>query len=115
MSFPGALYIFLNIHPSIRKPHGEVHFFNVEEDYQKGVEYYRKSMPYTTPEETTIEKSPNYLECPECAQRIHEFNSSIKLILIVRDPTDRLVSEYLHHKARHRFVRYENIDYIYSV
>ena len=53
-------------------------------------------MPLTKPGELTVEKTPNYFEKDVGPSRVHHFNSSIKLIMIVRDPTRRLVSDYTH-------------------
>ena len=61
-------------------------------------------MRYSTPGQITMEKTPNYFENPNGAERIYKFNTSIKLILIVRDPTKKVVSEYVHHRAFHRYV-----------
>ena len=61
-------------------------------------------MPRSTLGQITIEKTPNYFDHSKCAKRIYEFNSSIKLILLVRDPAKRVVSEYAHNAAFHRYI-----------
>ena len=47
----------------------------------------------------TIEKSPKYFVHPEAPARIKAMNANIKLLLIVRDPVVRLVSDYTHEIA----------------
>ena len=59
-------------------------------------------MLYSTPGQITIEKTPTYFTTPESAGRINKFNSSIKLILIVKDPTKRIISEYAHQRDHNR-------------
>ncbi|GFO42045.1 sulfotransferase [Plakobranchus ocellatus] len=53
-------------------------------------------MPPSFGHQITIEKTPSYAESKLALQRIHRFNSSIKLIVIVRDPVIRLQSSYAH-------------------
>ncbi len=40
------------------------------------------------------EKSTSYLEYPECARRIDETLPGVKLIVVLRDPVERAVSNY---------------------
>ena len=98
-----GLITFLMMHPDIRRKQGlsEPHFFNRDDVYMKGVTEYLNFMPYSEPGKITIEKTPDYFVAPNVPERIHRFNSSIRLLLIVRDPTKRLVSEYTHH-AHHK-------------
>ena len=52
----GALMKFLRQHPDIKTPHGEVHFFDREPNFQKGIEYYRGLMSESYAYQITIEK-----------------------------------------------------------
>jgi [heparan sulfate]-glucosamine 3-sulfotransferase 5 len=76
-----------------------------------GLEWYRHRMPYTRHQQTTggqavqitIEKTPGYWIGQEVPQRVHAMNESIKLLVIVRDPVDRAISDYTQiHEARVR-------------
>lgn len=89
-----ALLEFLNLHPAVQKASDEVHFFDDDEKYRQGLEWYRSQMPFSLPDQITIEKSPAYFVTDSAPHRIHAMNSSIKLILIVRDPVTRLISDY---------------------
>lgn len=51
-------------------------------------------MPFSFPHQITIEKSPAYFITEEVPERIFKMNSSIKLLVIVREPTIRAVSDY---------------------
>lgn len=55
----------LNLHPRIQKSAGEVHFFDRDENYLKGLEWYRRKMPHSFKGQITIEKSPSYFVTPE--------------------------------------------------
>lgn len=62
-------------------------------------------MPYSSKEQITIEKSPAYFITESVPQRIHAMNSSIKLIIIVRDPVTRLISDYAQLAAKEAAIR----------
>lgn len=68
--------------------------------YDQGLDWYRHQMPYSLENQITVEKTPNYFVDWEVPERIYNFNSSIKLILIVRNPIDRAVSDYVQLKVK---------------
>lgn len=94
-----ALLEMLYLHPRIQKAAGEVHFFDRDENYKKGLEWYRSKMPHSYRGQITIEKSPSYFVTPEVPERIRAMNASIKLLLIVREPVTRAISDYTQLKA----------------
>lgn len=89
-----ALIEFLNIHSAIAKARDEVHFFDDDSKYALGLQWYRQQMPYSTQGQVTSEKSPAYFVTEAAPQRIQAMNASIKLLVIVRDPVTRLISDY---------------------
>ena len=89
-----ALLVFLMIHPDIATARKEIRFFNLNESYARGLEYYRQQMPISEPHQMTMEKSPDYFSAPYVPERIRQMNESIKLLLIVREPVSRMISEY---------------------
>lgn len=89
-----ALIDMLRSHPQIKSATGEVHFFDREENFGKGIKWYINKMPFTTQNQVTIEKSPSYFVIPDVPQRMHTLSLDLKLILIVRNPIDRAVSDY---------------------
>lgn len=95
----GALIRFLALNPKIQTNPGEMKFFNTR-DYNKGIEWYRQQMPLTSPDEISFEKSPDYFTDPYAPKRIRMMNSKQKLILVLRDPVNRLVSEHYFHLRR---------------
>lgn len=94
-----ALLEMLYLHPMVQKAAGEVHFFDRDDNYSKGLEWYRMQMPHSYPGQITIEKSPSYFVTPEVPERIRAMNSSIKLLLIVREPVTRAISDYTQLRA----------------
>ncbi|BES95469.1 heparan sulfate [Nesidiocoris tenuis] len=89
-----ALLEMLYLHPGIQKAAGEVHFFDRDDNYNKGLDWYRKKMPHSFKGQITIEKSPSYFVTPEVPERIRAMNASVKLLLIVREPVTRAISDY---------------------
>ncbi|KAJ3606409.1 hypothetical protein NHX12_025930, partial [Muraenolepis orangiensis] len=89
-----ALLEMLNLHPAVVKASQEVHFFDNDQNYARGIDWYRGKMPFSFPHQITIEKSPAYFITEEVPERIFKMNSSIKLLVIVREPTTRAVSDY---------------------
>ena len=72
----------------------EKHFFDDELKYNLGLEWYRQQMPLSHNKDIVIEKTPAYFVTELVPERIYAMNSSIKIILIVRDPVTRLISDY---------------------
>lgn len=71
-----ALLEMLYLHPRIQKAAGEVHFFDRDENYNRGLEWYRTKMPLSHKGQITIEKSPSYFVTPEvsrCCKEVFVF------------------------------------------
>ncbi|XP_022646517.1 uncharacterized protein LOC111244112 isoform X1 [Varroa destructor] len=102
-----ALLEFLNLHPAIEKATDEVHFFDDDSKYRLGLDWYRTRMPSSTAEQITIEKSPAYFVTDRVPERMWAMNSSLRLLLIVRDPVVRLISDYAQ-LAENRRMRRES-------
>lgn len=89
-----ALLEMLNLHPAVIKASQEIHFFDNDKNYARGINWYREKMPFSFPHQITIEKSPAYFVTEEVPERIFKMNSSVKLLIIVREPTTRAISDY---------------------
>lgn len=90
------------LHPSSLK---EVHFFDRREHFSKGESWYRAHFPLRSELGTdgqTYEGSPRYLFDPRTPQRIFELIPNVKLIAVLRNPTDRAISHYFHEERRGR-------------
>ncbi|XP_046566832.1 heparan sulfate glucosamine 3-O-sulfotransferase 1-like [Haliotis rubra] len=89
-----ALLQFIRLHPDVQGASLEVHFFDRDNNYQLGYDWYRHQMPYSFKDQVTIEKSPAYFTESVAPERVYVMNSSIRLLLIVRDPVERTISDY---------------------
>ncbi|XP_061556579.1 heparan sulfate glucosamine 3-O-sulfotransferase 6-like [Phycodurus eques] len=87
-----ALLEFLRIHPDVRAVGAEPHFF--DRFYGRGLEWYRNLMPRTLDGQITMEKTPSYFVTKEAPSRVCTLNCQTKLIVVVRDPVTRAVSDY---------------------
>lgn len=58
-------------------------------------------MPLTAADQLTVEKSPSYFIDKRVPARVHSTNPAIKLVLVVRDPVTRAVSDYTQAVIRH--------------
>ena len=90
-----ALLQFLDLHPAIAAQKQEMHFFDDDEHYARGLAWYRKRMPRTRPEQVTIEKTPAYFVESAVPERVRDMDRSTKLLLILRDPIERAISDYV--------------------
>ncbi|XP_075950167.1 heparan sulfate glucosamine 3-O-sulfotransferase 3A1-like [Anarhichas minor] len=87
-----ALLEFLRVHPDIRAVGAEPHFF--DRNYDNGLEWYRELMPKTLEGQITMEKTPSYFVTREAPARIADMSRDTKLIVVVRDPVTRAISDY---------------------
>ena len=46
-------------------------------------------------DQITIEKTPAYFVSPRVPSRVRKMNESVKLLVIVRDPVERAISDYM--------------------
>jgi hypothetical protein len=84
----------LSAHPQIFLPHGEVHFFNDDAAYARGVASYAAHFADAASGQIIGEKSVSYYFTPSVPARIHALNPNMKLIWLLRDPVTRAVSHY---------------------
>jgi hypothetical protein len=102
------LHHALRQHPSIGAVRGEPHYFDW--NYEHGTEWYRWHFPAASIREQVVrrhgafvvgEKSPNYLFDRWVPERVHRLLPEAKLIVLLRDPVARAVSNF-HHERRRR-------------
>ncbi|KAJ7987895.1 hypothetical protein DPEC_G00331330 [Dallia pectoralis] len=87
-----ALLEFLRLHPDIRALGSEPHFF--DRHYARGLSWYRSMMPKALDGQVVIEKTPRYFVNMETPGRVHSMSRDVKLIVVVRDPVTRAISDY---------------------
>jgi hypothetical protein len=99
-----SLHTHLDLHPQISMSAiKELDFFILEKNWSKGIGWYESQFAFA--EETRIlgESSPSYTACHVFSgvpERVHAVLPGAKLIYILRDPVDRIVSHYVHNYRR---------------
>ena len=96
-----ALIEFIKLHSKVKAAGPEIHYF--DRHYDKGIEWYISKMKGIIPNsgEIAIEKTPGYFHTPEAPKRVYEMDPNVKLLLILRDPVKRLISDYNQFRSRH--------------
>jgi len=96
-----SLHYYLNCHPDISmSKEKELNFFIEERNWNKGLDWYQSQ--FVGKAQIHGEASPNYTNFPhwpETPKLIHETIPDAKLIYLVRDPIQRIVSHYVHKYA----------------
>ncbi|TSK14596.1 Heparan sulfate glucosamine 3-O-sulfotransferase 3A1 [Bagarius yarrelli] len=87
-----ALLEFLRLHPDIRALGAEPHFF--DRHYARGLTWYRSMMPKALDGQIVMEKTPRYFVSAETPARVRAMSRDVKLIVVVRDPVTRAISDY---------------------
>ncbi|WP_019505369.1 sulfotransferase domain-containing protein [Pleurocapsa sp. PCC 7319] len=99
-----AIYSYLVKHPQvIQRAPKEIHYFSYH--YDKGLEWYlshftRKKEVSGNKNYLIGEASPSYLHVKHVPKRVKEHFPYTKLIVCLRNPTERAISQYYHHVNR---------------
>lgn len=92
-----SLHYYLGLHPQISMSREkELEFFVEERNWPRGIEWYKSH--FTTSAKVRGESSPNYTGYPKWGgvpERMHSVIPDAKLIYILRDPIDRMISQYV--------------------
>jgi len=105
-----SLHDILRKHPDIFLPERkEAHFFDNDERYQKGLDWWKNTFFSNYNNEKVIGvMTPEYLFYEEVPLRIYEdLGKDTKIIIILRNPVDRAYSHYLMSLRR----EFENLSF----
>jgi hypothetical protein len=93
-----SLHHYLNLHPNVTMSRPkELNFFVEELNWPLGRDWYRTHFPAGTA--IRGESSPHYTNLPRfqgVAERMRSVIPDARLIYVVRDPIDRMLSHYIH-------------------
>ena len=94
-----SLHHYLNLHPQVAMSRPkELNFFVAELNWELGAEWYASHFDRDAP--VRGETSPHYTNLPRfpgVAERMHEvLGGQARIIYMVRDPLERMLSHYLH-------------------
>ena len=101
----------LKSHPEVMMPthKKELHFFNVEENFNKGFDWYLSNFNDVAGMHVVGEVTPSYLSDIKSTSRIWEHLPQVKLIASLRNPTERAFSSYKGHVMSGRLSREDTI------
>jgi len=99
-----GLHYYLSLHPevSMSKPK-ELNFFIEERNWTRGADWYSRHFDPTA--KARGEASPNYTAFPQhmgVPERMASMVPDARLVMIVRDPVERIVSHWVHNYAKRR-------------
>jgi len=83
-------------HPEIYLPIKELHFFSWEERWQKGYDWYESFFKKCPASAKKGEVSTTYFFTSSAPERIYTRYPNTKIITCLRNPADRIYSNYLH-------------------
>lgn len=90
-----SLYHLLQLHPQVYLPEcKEVHYFSLEA--YRPMMWYEAHFTKANKDQLCGDITPYYLFHPECPPRIQRVLPNAKLVVLVRDPVDRALSQYFH-------------------
>jgi hypothetical protein len=90
-----TLQVLLEQHPGVFLPAGkEVHYFSL--NYGEGEAWYREQFAPANPDQLCGEITPYYVFHPEAQARIQFLLPQARLIVLLRDPVERTLSQYFH-------------------
>ncbi len=96
-----SLFSYLEQHPQIKgSSRKEVHYF--DNHYHEGEAWYRAFFPLSRSGASSYavgEASPYYIVHPHAPGRIHQLIPDVKLIALLRNPTERAISHFFHEVA----------------
>ncbi len=113
-----SLFNYLAEHPQISACKSkEPNFFTHEKSWRKGIRYYRTLWEYNPGiHSTAMEASINYSKIPRlpnAAERIYNMaldkKLNFKLIYIIRNPIDRIISHCIHDLEEQWSIRYKHL------
>lgn len=102
-----SMHNYLNSHAEIRMSRQkEINFFGRDDLWERGPEWY--ATHFSASARVRGESCPDYSKfprCPEASRRMKQLIPDAKLIYLVRDPIDRIVSHYAHARESGRETR----------
>ena len=94
-----TLHRLLGQHPDVYLPAcKEVHFFDL--NYDAGEGWYRNHFANAKPHQTCGEITPFYLFHPDVPGRIHNLLPKARMVVLLRDPVERTISQLFHARKR---------------
>lgn len=113
----------LSQHPDVFIPRQEIHYFDNDKNFAKGVSWYNSFFNNTQNYKIRCEKTPDYLwtncskvhnEPKDKVKRLKSLLPNCKLLVILRDPVKRAISAWNHHVQAGRIHPSTSINKIFA-
>lgn len=78
-------------------------------NYENSIDWYHQFFSEASDNQKIGEFSTTYLPAKTAPKKIHDYNSKIKLILLIRNPIEQLISVY-HFQKQKGFIQAKNIE-----
>ena len=88
------IYACIYEHPQLHMPIKEINFFGRQWRYDKGFDWYEDHFKDCPTNKLPGEFSTTYLDSEEAPRRIHEYHPDVKLVVSLRNPVERAMSNY---------------------
>lgn len=103
-SATSSLHYYLNLHPEISmSKRKELDFFVAEKNWNKGIKWYESHFRVNThisgESSSSYTKYPGFVDVPK---RMNSVLPQVKLVYVLRDPVERIISHYIHNYAQRR-------------
>lgn len=98
-----SLTHYLDAQPGVRMCRRELDFFSADGAWRRGLDWYAAQLPPAQPGEVVGETSPSYSmlrSYPEAAPRIAQVLPEVRIVYLMRDPVERVLSAYRHGLVR---------------
>ncbi len=82
----------LSKHPDISMVEKEIHYFDHNKNFQKGIDWYKKHFNYS--KKMVGDKNHDVMYEYNCLERVQAINPQIKIILFLRNPIERAYSHW---------------------
>jgi hypothetical protein len=81
-----------NKHPEISMCKEEIHYFDIMDNYQKGINWYKSHFDYT--KKMVGDKAPDVMYQDICLELLQLVNPHVKILLFLRNPIERAYSHW---------------------
>ena len=79
-------------HPEISMYKEEIHYFDIMENYQKGINWYKSHFDYS--KKMVGDKAPDVMYQDICLELLQLVNPHVKILLFLRNPIERAYSHW---------------------
>lgn len=79
-------------HPEISMPKKEIHYFDIKENYQKGIQWYKTHFNYS--KKMVGDKAPDMMYMYSCLELLQMINPQVKIIVFLKNPIERAYSHW---------------------